>query len=276
MWGLGAESTRLILEEIQLSLPNKVQLGLGLIGIGKEWGYIKSTVPEEKEALQFLEFAYRSGITFFDTAPSYGASEQRLGNFLKTLTPKERQKIIVASKFGDHWNNQSGTAYVDHSYDALRASLDNTLLHLEHINLLQLHKTTPDVLRSTAFRKALEYAQSLGITTFGASISDEESGLVVCEDESLSAIQLPYNSTNISLEKVIDRAAARNKFVIINRPYNMGALLQTGNEIENEQKQAAAYRFILQKNFRGIILTGTKSRQHLSENWRAFKAVISG
>lgn len=258
-----------------LSLPINVQLGLGLISIGREWGYIKSTVPEEKDVLQFLEFAYKLGINFFDTAPSYGTSEERLGKFLRTLTAKERQQITVASKFGDHWNNQSGTAYVDHSYDALRASLDNSLLHLGSIDLLQLHKTTPHVLRSTALRKALEYAQSIGVTIFGASISDEESGLMVCDDRSLTAIQLPYNSTNTSLERVIDRAAERNKFVIINRPYNMGAILHTGNEIGNEQKRVAAYRFILQKNFRGIILTGTKSRQHLLENWEAFKVAIS-
>jgi aryl-alcohol dehydrogenase-like predicted oxidoreductase len=264
------------LKEVVLRSPINVQLGLGLISIGKEWGQIKSAVPEEKEALQFLEFAYQAGFTFFDTAPSYATSEARLGKFLKTLTPEERQKITIASKFGDHWNNQAGTAYVDHSYDALCASLDKTLSLLGKLDLLQLHKTTPEVLRSIAFRKALEYAQNLGITTFGASISDEESGLMVCEAESLSAIQLPYNASNTSFEKVIDRAIERNKFVLINRPYNMGALLQLGHETGNEQKQVAAYRLILQKNFRGIILTGTKSRQHLSENLRAFNAAISG
>jgi aryl-alcohol dehydrogenase-like predicted oxidoreductase len=253
-----------------------VQLGLGLISIGREWGYIKENVPGEADALQFLEFAYKLGLTFFDTAPSYGGiSEERLGKFLKTLTPEERQKITIASKFGDHWNAQTNTAYVDHSYDALRASLDNTLLHLGKIDLLQLHKTTPDVLRSTAFRKALEYAQSLGISTFGASVSDAESGFMVCDDESLTAIQLPYNSTNVTLEKVIDRAAERDKLVLINRPYNMGAMLHTGNETRDEQKQVAAYRFILQKNFRGFVLTGTKSQQHLLENWHAFKAALA-
>ena len=259
-----------------MSAPINVRLGLGLISIGREWGHVKSSVPEEKDSLQFLEFAYKSGIDFFDTAPSYGTSEERLGKFLRTLTPEERQKITVASKFGDHWDSQSGTAYVDHSYDTLRASLDNTLLHLGKIDLLQLHKTNPQVLRSTDFRKALEYAQSLCVTTFGASISDVESGLMVCADETFTAIQLPYNSTNISLVNILDRAAERDKFVLINRPYNMGAMLHSGNEAETEQRMIAAYRFILQKNFRGIILTGTKSRQHLVENLEAFKAAISG
>jgi aryl-alcohol dehydrogenase-like predicted oxidoreductase len=270
-------STHNSLEDRQLNLLNNVQLGLGLIGIGREWGHAKSAVPEEKEALQFLAFAYQSGITFFDTAPSYGGiSEERLGKFLKTLTPEEKQKITIASKFGDHWNQQTGTAYVDHSYDALRASLDNSLLHLKKIDLLQLHKTTPEVLSSTAFRKALEYAQSLGLSRFGASISDEESGAMVCADESLSAIQLPYNASNTTFGRVIDLASERDKFVLINRPYNMGAMLQPGNEIGHEQTQVAAYRFILQKNFRGVILTGTKSRHHLSENLAALKAAISG
>jgi len=259
-----------------MSVSDGIRLGLGLIGIGREWGHVKSTVPTEQEALEFLEFAYQSGFTFFDTAPSYGTSEARLGKFLKTLTLVERQKITIASKFGDHWDPQANTAYVDHSYEALCASLDNTLRQLGKIDLLQLHKTTPAVLSSVAFRKALEYARSLGVTNFGASISDETSGLMGCADESLAALQLPYNANNTTFGPVIDQAVEQHKFVLINRPYNMGEMLQTENGTQPEERQTAAYRFILQKNFHGVILTGTKSRQHLTENLEAFQAAITG
>jgi len=252
-----------------------IGLGLGLISIGREWGHVKSVVPEERGVLEFLEFAYASGITFFDTAPSYGTSEERLGKFLRTLETNERDQIIVASKFGDHWNSQLGTAYVDHSYNALCASLDNSLFHLDKIDLLQLHKTNPQVLRSKDLRKALEYARTANITTFGASISDEESGLIVCDDELFSAIQLPYNLSNTSFETIIDRATKKGKLLIINRPYNMGALLYAENKSSGLQTRIDAYRFILRRKFNGIILTGTQSRQHLLENLGAFKIALS-
>src|SRR5512133_999088 len=100
------------------------QLGLGLIGIGKPWGVVPHEIPSESEALSFLEFAFDLGIRYFDTAPSYGdgVSEQRLGRFLRGLSPSDRSRVIVATKFGEHWNSGTGEPYADHSFDALRRS----------------------------------------------------------------------------------------------------------------------------------------------------------
>src|SRR3954447_26051500 len=63
-----------------------VQFALGTIGIGKPWGFANPEVPAEPEALALLERAYALGVRYFDTAPSYGVSEARLGRFLSRLT----------------------------------------------------------------------------------------------------------------------------------------------------------------------------------------------
>ena len=68
---------------------SSIELGCGLIAIGRPWG-TTAEVPSEAEAIDFLQFAYDSGIRFFDTAPSYGLSEERLGHFLDLLTPQQR------------------------------------------------------------------------------------------------------------------------------------------------------------------------------------------
>ena len=72
-----------------MSVPaiNGVQLGLGLIGIGKRWGHAGGEVPSEKDALSLLEFAVELGIRYLDSAPSYGVCEERLGKFLASLAP---------------------------------------------------------------------------------------------------------------------------------------------------------------------------------------------
>ena len=57
-------------------------------------------------------------------------------------------------------------------------------------------------------------------------------------------------------------------WVAVNRPYAMGAMLY---DRPNENK-AAAFRFILERKFDGVILTGTKSPQHLRENRDAFES----
>ena len=58
-------------------------LGSGLIGIGRIWGAKITSVPSEKKASNFLDFAKKTGIFYFDTAPSYGKSEERLGKIFK-------------------------------------------------------------------------------------------------------------------------------------------------------------------------------------------------
>src|SRR5664279_3929702 len=69
----------------------RVEFALGTIGIGKPWGFANPEVPGEREALSLLERAYALGVRYYDTAPSYGVSEERLGRFLRALTPAERQ-----------------------------------------------------------------------------------------------------------------------------------------------------------------------------------------
>ena len=77
------------------------QLGLGLIGIGREWGAEDRTVASEAQANELLRQALALNIGFFDTAPSYGASEARLGWFLSELSSEVRAGLRVATKFGE-------------------------------------------------------------------------------------------------------------------------------------------------------------------------------
>ena len=251
-----------------------VKLGLGLIGVGRQWGHAAIQVPEESAALEFLNGAYASGIDFFDTAASYGSSEDRLGKFLRTLTPEQRARITVSTKFGDHWDEKTQNSYVDHSFDALRSSLDRSLLRLERIDVLQLHKTNTQVLKSDDLRRALDYARAKGISCFGASVSDLESGRMVCESDEFSLIQCPYNAENAKFGEIIDLAEERHKLALTNRPFVMGKFLYNEDHeiVDKKARQIEAYAFILQKKFHGFILSGTKSLAHLRENLDAFTA----
>ncbi len=244
-----------------------MQLGLGLIGIGKPWGHAPAPVPSESEALALLESAFDLGIRYFDTAPSYGdgVSEQRLGQFLKRMPAEQRSQVTVATKFGEHWDRAAGAPYADHSFDALRRSLDQSLARLGSIEVLQLHKTTPRALASAEVARAWEYAQSLGIRRLGPSVSDLESGRLAVEDGRYSVMQLPFNRENPAFAAILDRAGARGMWIAVNRPFAMGAMVHAGADKRD------AFRFILERSFQGVILTGTTSPEHLKENWRAFE-----
>lgn len=110
----------------------QVTLGCGLIGIGRPWGFVATQVPTEAEAFSFLEHAFRLGIRYFDTAPSYARSEARLGSFLRGLTREQRKEVVVATKFGESWDETAQDVVVDHSLDALTRSLDQSLNLLGH------------------------------------------------------------------------------------------------------------------------------------------------
>jgi aryl-alcohol dehydrogenase-like predicted oxidoreductase len=242
---------------------NSVQLGLGLIGIGKPWGHTPHEVPSDAEAAALLEFAWQLGIRYFDTAPSYGdgVSEERLGRFLRSLTPEERREAAGATKSGEHWDPASGTPYADHSYDALRRSLDRSVERMGRIDVLQLHKTTPQALASDEVARAWEYAGALGIARIGPSVSDVESARIALADPRYSVMQLPYNREHRALEEFV---APSRLWLAVNRPFAMGAI--AGGD------KAASFRFILDRGFRGVVLTGTTSPEHLRENWDAFQA----
>jgi aryl-alcohol dehydrogenase-like predicted oxidoreductase len=243
-----------------------IEFGLGTIGIGKPWGYANPEVPGEGPARRLLERAYALGVRYLDTAPSYGVSEQRISGFLAGLTKAERDGLRIATKFGEHWDAARGEPYVDHTFDALRRSLDDSVERLGRVDYLQLHKTTPEMLRSRDLARAWEYAASLGIRTIGASVSDAESAEAAIGEPAYGIVQLPFHAEQETFGPWIDRARARGMWIAVNRPFGMGRTLYENRELT----KSAAFAFILRKGFDGVILSGTKSLEHLEENWQAF------
>lgn len=246
-----------------IAMSGDVRLGLGLIGLGKPWGIAPHRVPSEMEAAALLEFAYELGVRYFDTAPSYGdgVSEERLGRFLHSLTPAERNGVVAATKFGEHWDAARGEPYAGHSEAALRRSLAHSIGRLGRVDILQLHKTTPAALASDEVARAWEFARSLGITRLGPSVSDAESARIAIADPQYSVMQLPYNSSYTPLGDALAAAARRGMWIAVNRPFAMGAMADN---------KVAAFRFVLERPFTGVVLSGTTSREHLRENWEAF------
>jgi aryl-alcohol dehydrogenase-like predicted oxidoreductase len=252
------------------SVGRKLTLGLGLIGIGKPWGHINDSVPDETSVRQLLETAFSLGIRYFDTAPSYGVSEQRFSSFLCSLTPTQRASLTIATKFGEHWDAARQQPFVDHSYDALFRSLDESLQRLGKIDILQLHKTTAAALRSSDLHRAFQHAQSLGVRNLGASVSDLESASVALDLQSLSVLQLPLNPSSLQFHEVGRQATSAGVLVVTNRPFAMGSLLYAEQPITRH----AAFNFLKRSAFDGVVLTGTKSVEHLNENWTAFHQAV--
>jgi len=246
-----------------------VSLGLGLLSIGRAWGYRHGEPPLEKDALDLLSHAVARGIRFFDTAPAYAASEQIFGRFLEQLGAGAA-KLTISTKMGEHWDADRQSGFVDHSYEALCRSLDRSLELLGRIDVLQIHKASVEALASKDVARAIDYARSAGITTIGASVSDLGAARMACGSGWFSHIQFPYNSLSEGLEPAFGMAQQASMTVLVNRPFAMGQLIHDASaDAANALPEALG--FILRQPFQGVILTGTRSKRHLDESVSAFE-----
>ncbi|MEN3929969.1 aldo/keto reductase [Microvirga sp. W0021] len=244
-------------------MDNHIQLGLGLLSIGRVWGARQVEPPAEEQAINLIETAFQLGIRFFDTAPAYGASESIFGKALfgKSIAQDD---ITIATKIGEHWDFETGTSYVDHGYDALARSLDQSMKRLGRIDLLQLHKATVENVAANDVVRAFELARSYGVKTFGASVSDTTTALQACKAGFYNYLQFPFNKTATGLGEIFALLKQYHMQPIINRPLAMGALAA------DEVSKSDLFRFIREQMQSGIILTGTSSVKHLTENYEAF------
>ena len=247
-----------------------VRFGLGLVSLGRQWGFRPSPPPSAEEARLLLSFAVELGVTVFDTAPAYGSSETLTGVFLRTLPSAERQRLTIATKCGEHWDPARGATWVDHTERALRLSLARSFELLGAIDVLQVHKTTGEILRCPGLWRVLDAARARGITQIGASVSDLEAGRLACEIDSINLIQMPYNLRFSNLAPIFQWSSERGKQVWTNRPFASGAMIH-----EDPVPRADAYRFVLERSFTGVILTGSANRDHLREDWQDFHRALA-
>jgi aryl-alcohol dehydrogenase-like predicted oxidoreductase len=246
-----------------------LQLGLGLVSIGRIWGVANTSIPSDVDAASLLSAAINAGISIFDTAPAYAVSEKRLGSYLKILTSEMRSHLSILTKMGEHWDDHRNLSFVDHSRDALCKSIDHSQALLGKISLLQLHKASENVVAHPDTLAAIDYARTCGITNFGASVTSIEAAEIALSTGYYSALQFPFNATSRMLEPLLPKLAKMNILPIINRPFGMGATVH--NADDKRLAGTTAFKFLKNKIKRGIILTGTSNAAHVIENAEMFR-----
>jgi aryl-alcohol dehydrogenase-like predicted oxidoreductase len=116
-------------------------LGLGCMGFSQSYG----PAPDKLEAIAYIRTAVEHGVTFFDTAQSYGPfrNEELVGEALAPI----RDEVVLATKFGHHFGpnaeplgQNSRPEYIKHMTEA---SLNR--LRIETIDLYYQHRVDPDV-----------------------------------------------------------------------------------------------------------------------------------
>ncbi|MEK9886169.1 MAG: aldo/keto reductase [Pelagibacteraceae bacterium] len=279
----------------------KNKLGLGLAALGRP-GYInlghhQNIGPDKsKEAMYFqaekvLNFAYQSGIQYFDVARVYGASEEFLSSWIR----KQNQfNGFVGSKWGYEyladWKIDTDVhERKDHSATFLKQQWVETRLNLgKNIDLYQIHSVTPDsnVLNDREvldeLKKIKNSGVEIGISTSGPGQEEVIRKLIDINkmEKIFSFVQCTINILEQSCQVALMEASENGINVIAKEIFANGRLSSENsifhqNEVLKFKNLAADLNLSLeelsliwafQQKYLKIILTGASTVEQLQSN----------
>jgi aryl-alcohol dehydrogenase-like predicted oxidoreductase len=177
-----------------ISVPS---IGLGTIKLGRLAGLkypatqVPTALPDDEHVLQLLREAAKLGVSLIDTAPAYGQSEQRLGELLYRVQPRERW--VLCSKVGEEFaatgnERGEGTSTYDFSDKAIVASIDRSLqrLRTDYLDIALLHFSSAVddevILQKAEAYDTLAMLKAQGkIRAIGASTSSLAGGIIAVQ-----------------------------------------------------------------------------------------------
>jgi aryl-alcohol dehydrogenase-like predicted oxidoreductase len=111
-----------------------------------------------------VDAALDAGITFFDTADSYGRSERRLAKALGA----RRDDVVLATKFASPLgSDRPGGARPEYVRSAVERSLRE--LATDHIDMYQIHRPDPDTPIADTLATLDELVQAGAVREIGCS-----------------------------------------------------------------------------------------------------------
>jgi aryl-alcohol dehydrogenase-like predicted oxidoreductase len=226
------------LEEIPQQILGRTKIQIPIFGLGGAGRTPLSRAGEEQEAIAILERALDLGIRYFDTASSYGPSEERMGKVL----PSRRADLFLASK--------TGRRDRDGAWRELEQSLQR--LQTDHLDLWQFHALTYDWDLNTLLDqqqgaiKAAEEARQQGIIRF-IGITGHHNPAIIAEglrrypfDTALIPINAADKHTaNPFITGVLPTAQQQNTGVIAMKVPAYGRLIET--QAVDGMRQAMGY-----------------------------------
>ena len=280
-------------------LNNK--LGLGLAALGRP-GYInlghhQNIGPNKsKEAMYFqtekvLNFAYQSGIQYFDVARVYGASEEFLSKWIR----KQNQfNGYVGSKWGYEyladWKIDTDVhERKDHSAAFLKQQWVETRLNLgKNIDLYQIHSVTPEsnVLNDRSVLNELQNIKKsgieIGISTSGPSQAETIKKLLeINKVENLfTFIQCTINILEQSCQQILIEASESKINIIAKEVFANGRLSAANKEFHQKEililknlaldlnlsLEELSLIWAYQQKYINIVLTGAATVEQLQSN----------
>jgi diketogulonate reductase-like aldo/keto reductase len=172
-----------------------------------------SNAPAMAQRREVLERFFAGGGRLIDSSPMYAQAEAVLGELLARPEPRLFSATKVWTPLGAYGPTQ------------MRRSL--TLWKLPRVDLMQVHNLLSWRSHLPTLRqwKAQGLARYIGITTSHGRDHDLVRQILDGE-RGIDFMQITYSPADRSAEPLLERAADQGVAVIINRPFDGGALLE--------------------------------------------------
>jgi aryl-alcohol dehydrogenase-like predicted oxidoreductase len=224
-------------------LANKLVLGTAQLGL--KYGISnKSGKPSKAESFKILDFAYKNGISIFDTAHAYGDAENILGEFLQKKGIRKEIKIITKC--------ENPLKDPEESFKRLKT---------DYIDALLFHN--PDCIKNKLLIDRMVDLKRTGrVKHIGVSVYDVKDAIFAAKFDSIDYIQIPYNIFDQRLDKTdFFKLTKKNKKKVFGRSvFLQGLLFMADKEIPLSIKKAKVYLSRLDK----IIAKHNLSRRQIA------------
>ena len=170
-------------------------LTFGTAQLGLDYGIANITgKPDFQLAIKMLNYAWENGINSFDTAPSYGNSEEIIGSFISSKNRKDNEDVVVISKLPriEMKNEFSFNILYNHIKKRVLQSIRN--LKINTIPIYLLHHPEDIYLKNGLAIECLNQIKEEGlIGNLGISLYDPKEVEFSLNFKEIDVIQAPIN-----------------------------------------------------------------------------------
>lgn len=255
-------------------------IGLGTVKLGRLAGLkyparqLPATLPSDQSVLELLSTAAELGVTLIDTAPAYGIAEQRLGQLLYQVRP--RDFWTLCTKAGEQFVADAAgnpVSTYDFSAAAITASVERSLTALgtDVLDIVLLHfssQTSDELILNLgeAYETLAKLQRQGKIKAIGASPASLAAGIQTVQRCQVAMLELsPAESRH---RTAITEAATTGCGILIKKALASGHLTTaapSGTTPAAPDPVQAALRFVLGHAAVNAVVIGTTSPRHLRQ-----------
>lgn len=258
--------------------------GLWTSRVGLGGGSLGGPDVTQSEVDRLVHGALDLGVNVIDTAPSYGASEARIGRAIRG----RRSRVILSTKVGygvqgvPDWTGPCITAGIDGA---------RRRMGVEVLDLVHLHSCPAEILRRDGVLEALGAAADREAIRVPAYSGDAHALWVALETGVFGAVQATVSLVDRHNRPTLAQARERGlgvlaKRALANAPWRFGAEPEPPDQAENWRRwrdialdlgaadpMQIALRWAAHHTEAHCVLVGTRRLDHLE---RAVRAVEAG